>query len=842
MRLGNDLRLVLRGLRHSPAPAILIVLTLGLAIGANSATFSLIDRVALRPLAVEKPYEIVAVNAFMLPHRLPGGVVSSGNGKVRGMPYPLFQTLRAGLTRSFSAMAAYRGYRLTLPAEPAALEIRGEGVTADYFRVLGLHPLVGRTFTAADEGQRNGPAVAILNYGFWMRQFGGDRTILNRAIRLNSVSFTVVGVLAPGYSGMTPGYRPEVFVPIAAGDLLRPPRRGWSLQTSWDGEGNATCFAIARLASGVTREAAERELRAYYQRLWDDVVRSEHPKLTPKDMDVYRERAPEVLSAGTVGSTQSGTAHSFEVPLRLLCAMTAFVLLVAAGNVANLLAATGARRRHEMAVSLALGARRWDLLRPRLIESLVLAFASGALGLLLATWTGELVPSILGVREDLAGVNTRPDVRVVVFTVAMSLATGLLVWLTSALLVTRRASLPSLFAGRADATGRRPGTAMRRVLVVVQVSLSLALVCTAALLGRSLANVLSVDPGFDAEHVVGFTVNPRAVGYDGERLEQYERVLVERARALPGVSRVAVSSSIPLSGGSCCTEVSGPRQAGHTGTQYADFFMVSPDFFATIGLDLVSGRLFNDSDLKEAPKVAIVNEAAARMLVDGPDAVGQLIGGAPANLRIVGVVRDSRSSLKSPVSPTVYLPRAQASGGGTVSVLLKMERPEAITTAAVTDMVRRTDRGVAVTAFGRLSTLARDTLLRDRMLAGLSLVFAVLAGVVAAMGLAGLASVSVTHRMREMGIRLALGASRGSVQRLVLQEVIVLVGAGTAAGLTIFLLANRVLRSMLFAISSNDPVTIVMAVTALAAICLLACFVPARRAARVDPAVTLRCE
>jgi hypothetical protein len=177
------------------------------------------------------------------------------------MPYPLFQTLRAGLTRSFSAMAAYRGYRLTLPAEPAALEILGEGVTADYFRVLGLHPVVGRTFTATDEGQRNGPAVAILNHGFWMRQFGGDRTILNRAIRLNNVSFTVVGVLAPGYSGMTPGYGPEVFVPIAAGDLLRPPRRGWSPQTSWDGEGNATCFAIARLASGVTRETGRGNAR-----------------------------------------------------------------------------------------------------------------------------------------------------------------------------------------------------------------------------------------------------------------------------------------------------------------------------------------------------------------------------------------------------------------------------------------------------------------------------------------------------------------------------------------------------------------------------------------------------
>ncbi|MGE5361352.1 MAG: ADOP family duplicated permease [Bacteroidales bacterium] len=843
MHLGNDLRTVFRGFRETPAPAVLIVLTLGLAIGANSATFSLIDRVALRPLPVEKPYEIVIVNAEQLPYPCP--CAGGSSGKLKGMSYPLFQSLRAGLSRSFSAMGAFRMiFGLTMAAEPSAIEIYGESVTADFFKVLGLHAVVGRTLVPSDEGQRDGPAIAVLNHGFWMRQFGGDPSILNRTIRLNNVPFTVVGVLAPGYSGMVPGYRPDVFVPVAMGDSLMPAIFRNPVY-AWDSPTMSSHNVIARLAAGVTREAAERELRAYYRRLWDEVVRTRKATLTAKDMDVYRRSPPEVVAAGTVGSTQSATQRKLEVALRLLFAMTVFVLLVAAGNVANLLAASGARRGHEMAVSLALGARRWDLLRPRLVEALALAIVSGIAALLLAEWTGNLLPSLLGLGEDLAGIDTRPDARVVVFTAAMSLLIGLLIWLASALLVTRRAALPSLVAGRADATGRRPGAMLRRGLVVVQVALSLALVCAAVLFGRSLANVLSVDPGFDADHVVGFTVNPRAVGYDGDRLESYVQALVNRVRALPGVSRVAVSSVMPLSGGGCCTEVMGPRQqAGHAGTQYAAIVEVSPDYFATIGLGLVTGRAFDDHDVRTAPRVVIANEAAVRLLVDSPEVLGQKVGGpgAPASQRIVGVVRDGRSGLKTPAEPTLYLPRAQTSGAGAISVLMRVPRAEMVSATAVTDIVRRLDRGVALTAFGSLGTLARDALLRDRMLAGLSQVFAALAGLLAAMGLAGLTSVNVTRRTREIGVRLALGASRGSVQRLMLREVAVLIAGGTAAGLVLFLSANRVLRSMLFEISPDDPVTIALAIAALAAIGVLAGLLPARRAAHVDPAVTLRCE
>lgn len=842
MHLRQDLRVVLRGLVQSPGPPIAIVLTLGLALGANSATFSLIDRVALRPLPVEKPHEIVMVSAWPLPYPLPS-VLGSG-GRMKAMAYPLFQSLRAELRKSFTAMAVYRPVRLTVMAEPAAVEILGHAVTADYFKVLGLHAPIGRTLTSADDGQPDGPAIAVLNHGFWMRQYGGDRSIVGRTIRLNNVAFTVVGVIAAGYSGMTAGQSPEVFVPVAMSGRLMPSRRLPPL-IAWDGPTYSMYMAIARLAPGVTREDAERELRVCYQRLFDEVVREHGVTLTAKSLERYRTHPPEVISAGTVGSTQAGPQRNLEGPLRLLFAMTAFVLLIAAGNVANLLAAAGSRRGYEMAVSLALGARRWDLLRPRLVEALALSIVSGAAGLLLAGWTGDLLPSLLGLGEELAGISTRPDARVVVFTTGMSLLTGLLIWLASALLVTRRAALPSLVAGRADAAGARPGVMLRRGLVIVQVSLSLALVCTAALLGRSFANVLAVDPGFDAEHVVGFTVNPRAVGYDGDRLEQYVRALVERTRALPGVSDVSVSSVMPLSGGRGSTEVSGPRQqAGGATAQYADVIEVSPDYFATLGLGLMAGRPFDDRDDKGARRVAIVNETAARLLVDRPDAVGQMIGyeGVPASLLIVGVAHDGRSGLKAPAPPTLFLPRAQTTGAGPVNVLLRVARPDTVSVTAVTEIVRRLDPGVAMSAFGGLGALAREALLRERMLAGLSLVFASLASLLAAIGLASVSSINVTRRMREIGIRLALGASRGSVEWIVFREVVVLIGAGVAAGMALFLSAHRVLRSVLFEISSIDPPTILAAIAAVAVIGILGGMLPARRAAAVDPALMLRSE
>jgi len=841
MDLRRDVLVGLRGLRRMPGVALLVVLTLGLAIGANATVFSLIDRVAMRPLPVDKPQELVLVSAPALPsppHS--GGAIMVGGPKSMGMDYPLVTALRDGLADMFSAVAVRRGWRFTLAAD-TAIEVRGEFVNAEYFTVFGLRTIAGRTFTAAETAERDGPAVVVLNHGFWVRQFGGDRSIVNRTIRLNNVPVTVIGVLAPGYSGTSVGLTPELFLPLGIGDQVSALPKSMPLR--WDSPHFSVYMMVARLKPGVDRAHAETAARLLYERLLGEAL-ARGAQLEEKYRQFIQEHPVRLEPAGTVGSEQSGLTRYLDVPLRLLMAMTVLVLVVAAGNVANLLLARGIARSHETAVCLALGARRWDLLRPRLVECFGLAVAAGTTGLVLAYWTGSVVPSLIGLGRDLAGVDTRPDARVAVFTAAVSVATGLFVWLTSALFLIRRRATETLSASRPLAAGGASTLGLRRGLVVLQVALSLALFCTSALLSRSLFNILSVDPGFDADGLVVFSVNPAAVGYEGDRLAGYERTLLERVRALPGVSRASATSMLPLSGGGGGTVVHSREQA--EGTRIVvDEAEVDDAFLATLGLPLLSGRGFDSRDIKGAPEVCIVNEAAARAITGRSDAVGRVVGyeGLLATWQIVGVVRDTRNqSLKTAAAPTLFRPRAQARSSAPIGVLIRTAAPGALTAQVAGALVKRLDAGVAVTRFGSVADFARDALLRERMLAGLSLVFAGLSALLAAMGLFGLASFNVVRRTREIGIRLALGATRTAVERAVLGEVGALAALGTAIGLAVFAGASRVLRSQLFDVTPTDPPAIVAATLVLAVVACAAGLLPARRASRVDPAVTLRYE
>ncbi len=841
MDLRRDVLVGLRGLRRMPGVALLVMLTLGLAIGANAAVFSLIDRVAMRPLNVEKPQELVLVSAAPLPSLSTGhGAIMRMGGKAMGMDYPLVTALGDGLAEVFSAVAVRRDSRLTLAAD-TAIEVRGEFVNAEYFTVFGLRTITGRPFTAAETAERDGPAVVVLNHGFWMRQFGGDRSIVNRTIRLNNVPVTVIGVLAPGYSGTSVGLIPELFVPLGMGDQIEPLPKMRPLP--WDSTGVFVYTMVARLRAGVTCERAESAARMLYERLFDQAVA--RGALVSDRYRAFLKRFPvRVEPAGTVGSEQSQLTRYLDVPLRLLMAMAVFVLVVAAGNVANLLLARGIVRSHETAVCLALGARRWDLLRPRLVECLALAVAAGSAGLLFAYWAGALVPPLLGLARDVAGVDTRPDARVAIFTAVVSLATGLIVWLTSALFLTRRRAIETLSASRPLAPGGRSALGLRRGLVVLQVALSLALFCTSALLSRSLFNVLSVDPGFDANGLVVFTVNPTSAGYEGDRLAEYERALLERVRALPGVSHAAATSMLPLSGGGGGTYIHGAEQAEGTRISVEEA-RVDAQFFATLGLRLPAGRGFDDRDVKGAPDVCIVNEALARALAGRGNSVGQMVGyeDRPATVQVVGVVRDTRNqSLKTAPAPTLFRPRAQTRSAAPIGVLIRTAAPGAVTAQAAGALVKRLDAGVAMTGFGSVAAFARAALLRERMLAGLSLVFAGLSALLAAMGLFGLASFNVSRRTREIGIRLTLGATRAAVQRTVLGEVGALAALGAAIGLAVFGGASRVLRSQLFDVTPTDPPTIVAATLVLGVVACAAGLLPARRASRVDPAVTLRYE
>ena len=837
MQIGFDIRVAARSLRREYGLALVVVLTLGVALGANSAVFSLIDRVALRPLPVEKPDELVMLTAPPLP--VAGPSYSMSVGEVLGVDYPLFRALSDELAPQFSVTALRRPWGFTLAAAQAPVPIVGEYVSASYFRVLGLKTESGRTFTDADVPEATGTPVVVLNHGCWVRWFGSDRGVVGRTIHLNNRLVTVVGVLAPGYDGMTSGSRPELFVPLAARDYLTPARGGTATRLAWDAPGVSMYLAIARLRPGVEREQAERRLRMVYQRLLDQALTTS--ARTSKALAFYAANPPRLVAAGTVGSAGIGASANLEMPLRLVLAMTVCVLLVAAGNVANLVAARGARQRHELALRVALGARRWDLLRPRLLECVALALLSGCVALVLASWTGDLVPMLLGLGNDLAGVNTAPDRRVVLFTAGVSLLVGLVVWMASAPAATR---LQGLQSPAALDRGTRSMLGVRRGLVVLQLAVSVVLVCTCTLLCRSLLNVLSTDPGFDAGRVVALSTNPGAAGQDEERLARYAETLRDQAERLPGVKHVALCTARPLSGGGTLSRVEGPRQRTTSmEAPFAEVVDVSAEYFATIGVPMIAGRAFDRRDAGNAPPVAIVNETLARILAPDGAIVGRpiAIDGGLANVEVVGVARDARGrSLKVAPEPALFRPLGQAGAHGNVSVLLRTETPNTLSASTATALVRRVDPGVALTEFGTVAALAHDALLRDRMLARFSIVFGALAATLAVLGVLAIVSFNAASRTRETAIRLALGASAWSIERLIVREAAFLVAAGLGAGLGLFLAANRVLGSLLFEVSANDPLTVGAAVAGVAAVTTMAGLLTARRAARLDPAVILR--
>ena len=839
--IASDLRPILRSMAKAPTLTALVIVTLGLGIGANSAIFSLIDRVAMRPLPVEDPGRLVLIGAPPLPHFGPGWSVGGGN--VRGISYPLFRAFRDGLPELFSSLGVHRRTRLSLASGEGALELFGEYVSADYLRALGIRTVLGRVITPADDAERDGSPVVVLNHAFWTQHFGGDRTVVGRTIRLNNVPVTVVGVLAPGYAGTGLRRRPDLLLPLGMIGQLEPLRMGATPDEAWDAPNMSVYFALGRLRPGVIREDAERRLQTLYRRLFDAAVAG-GARVTDASLEYYAANPARLVPGGTVGSEGSATTRNLETPLRLLLAMAAFVLVIAAGNVANLLAARGARRAHESAVRLVLGASRWQLLRPRLVESLLLAGGAGAAGLLLSTWAGRLAPTLLDLGADFPEAQTLPDACVVVFTLGVSLVTGLLIWLASAFGVARRGAAVSPLTTPMGPGGRPAAQGVRRGLVVAQVGLSFALVCASALLGRSLLNVLTVDPGFDAERVLAVTLSPQSVGYEGDRLRAYTASVLERARAFPSVTNVTHASSIPLAGGLSGTFVSGPRQEDGRGRPaLVDVVHVGPDYFRTLGLPLAAGRAFDERDVAGAPQVAVVNETLARAVVGDGEALGRLIGfeNRPRALQIVGVVRDAHGrSLKAAAMPTLFIAQAQQPTAGPLHLLLRTAGPGGVGAAAIADALRRIDPSVAVGEVLPLAAIAREALLRDRMLATLSLTFAALAAALAAMGLYGVTSHGVTSRAREIGIRLALGATGSAIQRMILGEVGVLALLGGVAGLGGFLAASRYLRSLLFDLSPNDPATLAFAALAVAAVTLLAGLLPARRAAHLDPAVALR--
>ncbi len=826
--LTHDVRYAVRTLLKTPAFTMVVVLTLALGIGANTAIFSLTDQLLLRLLPVKAPQQLVMFEN-------PGPFQGRSNNR-NTFSYPMYRDFRDRNT-VFDGIVASFTPSLTLTVDGEAERVNGELVSGNYFDVLGVRPIAGRTLTPDDDRAANGSQAAMISYGYWMRRFAGDRRVLNRSIGLNGYPMTIVGIAPPGFFGIAIGQSSDVFVPVTLKSQMTP---------TWDDLENRRSrwlVLMARLKPGVSTVQAEAAMNVLYRQINEQEVKLlEGASAKARDRFVAKHL---FVKGGAKGP--SDLRQQFSTPIVVLMGMVGLVLLIACANVANLLLARGAARQKEVAIRLALGASRTVIVRPRLVESLLLALAGAASGLPLAWGATALLVRALPSQSVEQTLSATPDARVVAFAIVISMVTAVLFGLAPALQSTRPALTATLKDEASGVVGGTGHARFRKALVIVQVGLSILLLAGAALFARSLYNLKNLNPGFDPEHLLAFAVDPTLSGYSRERSIRFFHDLQERIAAIPEVRAVS-TSVIPLLTDSewrSSVTVEG-YEAKEGADMNPDVNSVGPQYFATMRQSLVAGREFTDRDVDGAPKVAIINEAIARYFFGDGNPIGRRLGMRKSNandMEIVGVVKDSKNTnLREEPKRIVFLPVAQTDELNEMTFYARARGDAAVVTGAVRHAVRQLDANLPIYGMKTMTTQVDESLFIERMVAGLSVAFGVLATLLAAIGLYGVMSYSVAQRTREIGIRMALGAERGPVLWLVLREVAVLVVAGVGVGVPVAIGLGRLVQSQLFDLSATDPFALGIATVLLAIVALLAGYLPARRATRVDPMLALRYE
>jgi macrolide transport system ATP-binding/permease protein len=809
--LFQDLRFGLRQLIKRPGFTLLAIISMALGIGANTAIFSLVDTVVFRPLAVRNATELQELY----------GTIQ--NGTVYTLQSYLNYKDYRDRNQAFSGLIAYRLVVASLSHNGNNERVWGAVVSSNYFDVLGVPPALGRGFLAEEDQTPKSHPVVVLSYACWQKRFASDPSIVGRTISMNNVVFTVVGVAPKGFIGTEVAYAPEMWTPLMMGPVIEP-------GSNWLEHRNSNnLFVVGRLKPGVTKAQAEASLKA---------LTLELAKEYPAD-NVGRDL--ELIPPGLFIPDIRNSVFAFTA---VLTAIGALVLLLACVNLANLLLARATERRKEIAIRLAVGASRARLIRQLMTESVMLSLAGGLCGVLVAAWINQLVRGV-NLPIDVALVfDLRIDWRVISFTLALSVVTGLVFSLIPALQSSKPELVPALKDESSMAGFRR--SRLRNSLVVAQVSLSLVLLISAGLIVRSLQEAQRMRPGFNPENAVTLSFDVGLQGYDETKGRAFQRQALERIRALPGVDSAALTDSIPLSLNYSDTSIylEGQPPASSSELPIAIPTSVSPDYFRTMGITL-RGRDFAEREDKVENRVAIVNETFARKFFPGQEAIGKRFnfsGPDKPFWEIIGVCGDGKyNSLGEEQKPALFRPQLRDYNTTIALVVRTRNNPQTTLTAMQREM-RTLDPTLPLYSVKTLIEHMKIPLFPARMAAGALGSFGILALVLAAVGIYGVMSYVVAGRTREIGLRMALGAQSGNVRSLILRQGMTLALIGSIIGLAIAFGATRLLKSVLYGVSASDPMTFVGVTFLLATVALLACWLPARRATRVDPIIALRAE
>jgi predicted permease len=807
----QDLRFGFRMLLKQPSFSLIAVVSLALGIGANTAIFSLVNAALLRPLPVEKPEQIVSLNN------------TAQYRTFQTFSYPNYKDFR-DRNDVFSGLFAYRFAPLSLSHDGINERLWSYVVTGNYFEVLGVKAALGRLISTDDDISRGGHPVAVLSYRFWQNRFGGQKEAVGRSVLVNGRSYTIIGVAAEGFFGTEVIAAPEMWFPMAMQAQIE-------VGTDWlDDRGADFLNLQGRLKPGVGIAQAQTALAA----IASDLER-EHP--VANEGKQVRVSAP-----GLTGGPWRGQVLGFT---GLLMAAVGLALLLACTNLANLLLARATERRKEIAVRLAMGAGRWRLVRQLLTESLMLALAGGALGLLLALWLVDLAVAFKPPIDVPLSFELPIDHRVLVFTCAVSLATGVLFGLLPALQATKTDLVTALKDEMAFGSYRRSW--LSSGLIVLQVALSFVLLIGGGLMLRGLQRAEMVELGFDPQGAIEVSFDLRLQGYDSARGREFQRRVLERARALPGVQSAGIADMVPV-------DLHFSRSPvfieGHTPERIANApramtNRVTPGYLQALSTRLVRGRDFTERDDENATRVTIINEAFARQFWPGEDPIGKRFSaGSPESpeMQVIGVTEDGKyAGLNEDPKPFFYRPLWQSYSGSTYVIVRAATDPQKLL-ASVRREVGQLDPHLPIGTARTLVEKMSLPLLPARLAASVLGSFGLLALGLAAIGIYGVMSYAVSKRRREMGIRMALGAQKADVLKVILGEGMTLVATGVAVGLLASLAMTRLMTSLLFGVSATDPLTFALIASLLMFVALVACYLPARLATEVDPMVALRYE